>query len=78
MTVASQKANHFNVVYLCSSDKCKFMDSKMKPLWMVWGSQDPMGQDVLLLYKKGDGESYLLSTTSGPKLIYIRFKTSYQ
>ncbi|XP_064642151.1 phosphatidylinositol 4,5-bisphosphate 3-kinase catalytic subunit beta isoform-like [Lineus longissimus] len=35
-------------------DKCKFMDSKMKPLWLVWENQDSMGSDVYTLFKNGD------------------------
>ena len=35
-------------------DKCKFMDSKMKPLWLVWENADPLGSDIYLIYKNGD------------------------
>nr|ANF99566.1 phosphatidylinositol-4,5-bisphosphate 3-kinase [Haliotis diversicolor] len=33
-------------------DKCKFMKSKKRPLWLVW--KDDLGQDVSLIYKNGD------------------------
>ena len=42
---------HFANVKL---DKCKFMDSKMKPLWMVYQNSDPDGADVYQIYKNGD------------------------
>ncbi|XP_065186967.1 phosphatidylinositol 4,5-bisphosphate 3-kinase catalytic subunit beta isoform-like [Sycon ciliatum] len=42
---------HFACVKL---DKCKFMDSKMKPLWMVYENADPEGADVYQIYKNGD------------------------
>ncbi|XP_074654318.1 phosphatidylinositol 4,5-bisphosphate 3-kinase catalytic subunit delta isoform-like [Tubulanus polymorphus] len=34
--------------------KCKFMDSKMKPLFMVWKNEDPYGDDVYFIFKNGD------------------------
>ena len=39
----------------CSIEKCKSMDSKMKPLWMVYRNADPYGSDVLEIFKQGDG-----------------------
>ncbi|KAL7640320.1 UNVERIFIED_CONTAM: hypothetical protein RMT77_008584 [Armadillidium vulgare] len=30
------------------------MDSKMQPLWLVFGNSDPHGKDIYLLYKRGD------------------------
>ncbi|XP_071110471.1 phosphatidylinositol 4,5-bisphosphate 3-kinase catalytic subunit beta isoform-like isoform X1 [Haliotis cracherodii] len=33
-------------------DKCKFMKSKKRPLWLVW--KDEVGQDMSLIYKNGD------------------------
>lgn len=38
------------------ADKCKFMDSKMKPLWMVFSNQDPGARDIYIIFKDGDGE----------------------
>ena len=35
-------------------DKCKFMDSKMKPLWLVFENQDAMGSDIFQIFKNGD------------------------
>ncbi|KAB7495628.1 Phosphatidylinositol 4,5-bisphosphate 3-kinase catalytic subunit beta isoform [Armadillidium nasatum] len=35
-------------------EKCKTMDSKMQPLWLVFGNSDPHGKDIYLLYKRGD------------------------
>ena len=38
-----------------SIDKCKSMDSKMKPLWMVYKNADPYGSDIFEIFKQGDG-----------------------
>lgn len=35
-------------------DKCKFMDSKMKPLWLVYKNADEDGPDVFHIFKNGD------------------------
>jgi phosphatidylinositol-4,5-bisphosphate 3-kinase len=35
-------------------DKCKSMDSKMKPLWMVYKNADPYGSDIFEIFKQGD------------------------
>jgi phosphatidylinositol-4,5-bisphosphate 3-kinase len=30
------------------------MDSKMKPLWIVFDNDDPHGDDIYIIYKNGD------------------------
>ena len=35
-------------------EKCKFMDSKMKPLWMVFRNQEELGSSVYQIFKNGD------------------------
>ncbi|KDR21011.1 phosphatidylinositol 4,5-bisphosphate 3-kinase catalytic subunit delta isoform [Zootermopsis nevadensis] len=35
-------------------DKCKVMDSKMRPLWIVFENDDPYGDDVYIIFKNGD------------------------
>ncbi|XP_076360353.1 phosphatidylinositol 4,5-bisphosphate 3-kinase catalytic subunit beta isoform-like isoform X1 [Tachypleus tridentatus] len=35
-------------------EKCRFMDSKMKPLWLVFENFDISGQDIYIIYKNGD------------------------
>jgi DUF917 family protein len=35
--------------------KCKFMDSKMKPLWLVFSNEDLGAEDIQIIYKNGDG-----------------------
>nr|KAG5710060.1 hypothetical protein BaRGS_030136 [Batillaria attramentaria] len=35
-------------------DKCKVMNSKKRPLWLVWSNSDSVGPDVSLIYKCGD------------------------
>ena len=37
-------------------DRCKFMDSKMRPLWMVFENVDELADDIRILFKNGDGE----------------------
>ncbi|XP_020914528.1 phosphatidylinositol 4,5-bisphosphate 3-kinase catalytic subunit beta isoform [Exaiptasia diaphana] len=35
-------------------DKCKFMDSKMKPLWLNFDNFDELGGPVKIIFKSGD------------------------
>ncbi|KAK0061228.1 phosphatidylinositol 4 5-bisphosphate 3-kinase catalytic subunit delta isoform-like isoform X2 [Biomphalaria pfeifferi] len=35
-------------------DNCKFMNSKKRPLWLVWSNEDSMGPDIQIIYKNGD------------------------
>lgn len=35
-------------------DKCRIMDSKMRPLWLVFENSDPFGDDVFIILKHGD------------------------
>ncbi|XP_071945072.1 phosphatidylinositol 4,5-bisphosphate 3-kinase catalytic subunit beta isoform-like [Antedon mediterranea] len=35
-------------------DKCKFMPSKMRPLWLVFENEDAHGDDIMLMFKNGD------------------------
>ena len=39
----------------CSDDKCKVMDSKMRPLWLDFHNQDILGENILQIFKNGDG-----------------------
>ena len=38
-------------------EECKVMDSKMRPLWLVFENSDTTGSDVLQIFKNGDGLS---------------------
>lgn len=42
-------------VYVYRPEKCKFMDSKMKPLWLVFENADKEGKDIYQIFKHGDG-----------------------
>jgi hypothetical protein len=35
-------------------EKCKFMDSKKLPLWLVWQNNDNSGDDIYTIFKAGD------------------------
>lgn len=35
-------------------EKCKFMDSKMKPLWLVFSNEDIGVEDTSIIFKNGD------------------------
>ena len=35
-------------------DKCKVMDSKMRPLWIVFENDDSYGDDIYVIFKNGD------------------------
>lgn len=41
----------------CSVDQCTFMDSKMKPLWIVFNNEETGGGGVGIIFKNGDGKS---------------------
>ncbi|XP_059138757.1 phosphatidylinositol 4,5-bisphosphate 3-kinase catalytic subunit delta isoform-like [Physella acuta] len=35
-------------------EKCTFMNSKKRPLWLVWSNADNIGPDIQIIYKNGD------------------------
>lgn len=35
-------------------EKCRFMDSKMKPLWLVFENSDSAAEDIAIIFKYGD------------------------
>ncbi|XP_045207446.2 phosphatidylinositol 4,5-bisphosphate 3-kinase catalytic subunit beta isoform-like isoform X2 [Mercenaria mercenaria] len=37
-----------------STEQCKFMDSKKRPLYLVWSNEDEEGQEIHIIYKNGD------------------------
>lgn len=46
-----------NPSFRCKSikvDKCKVMDSKMRPLWIVFENADLHGDDICVIFKNGD------------------------
>ena len=45
----------FHDFTLFSDDKCKVMDSKMRPLWLVFHNQDWLGESIFQIFKNGDG-----------------------
>ncbi|XP_016960973.1 phosphatidylinositol 4,5-bisphosphate 3-kinase catalytic subunit delta isoform [Drosophila biarmipes] len=49
--------NPLNPSYRCSGvtpDRCKVMDSKMRPLWVVFENADMNSNDVHIIFKNGD------------------------
>ncbi|CAG5109135.1 5-bisphosphate 3-kinase catalytic subunit beta isoform (Mus musculus) [Cotesia congregata] len=36
------------------AEKCRIMDSKMKPLWLVFENSDTFGEDIYVIMKHGD------------------------
>lgn len=45
-------------IFVSSSvDQCTFMDSKMKPLWIVFNNEETGGGGVGIIFKNGDGKS---------------------
>ncbi|XP_017048808.1 phosphatidylinositol 4,5-bisphosphate 3-kinase catalytic subunit delta isoform [Drosophila ficusphila] len=49
--------NPLNPSFRCSgviSDRCKVMDSKMRPLWVVFQNADVNSSDVHIIFKNGD------------------------
>lgn len=46
-----------NPSFRCKSikaEKCKVMDSKMRPLWIVFENADMHGEDICVIFKNGD------------------------
>lgn len=41
-----------------SVEKCKYMDSKMKPLWLVYSNRGFGEDSVGVIFKNGDGKSW--------------------
>ena len=37
-----------------NADKCKYMDSAQKPLWLEYISADPTGENIIVIFKDGD------------------------
>lgn len=35
-------------------DKCRVMDSKARPFWLVFENADPLGTDIYFIFKTGD------------------------
>ncbi|CEO95211.1 PI3-kinase family, ras-binding domain [Plasmodiophora brassicae] len=35
-------------------EKCRFMSSKMAPLWLVFKNADPLGDNIIIMFKSGD------------------------
>ena len=44
------------------------MDSKKKPLWLVFENSDEEGDDVLIIFKNGDG-IYYFTLLTGKKTV---------
>lgn len=51
-------------------DKCKVMDSKMRPLWVVFQNQDSLGDDVLQIFKNGDGKETIFPAPSSSHSVF--------
>lgn len=45
----------FFLVFLLSTDRCKFMDSKMKPLWLMYKNKCVQSDTLGIIFKNGDG-----------------------
>ena len=41
-------------------EKCKFMDSKAKPLWLVFSNEDIGVEDTSIIFKNGDGNYFVV------------------
>lgn len=46
------KADNDTLFY--RAQKCKVMDSKMRPLWVVFENTDSYGEDIYIIFKNGD------------------------
>lgn len=46
-------------LFSASVERCKYMDSKMKPLWIVYNNKLLGGDTVDIIFKNGDGEGQM-------------------
>lgn len=56
-TALTNFLNPLNPSFYCKSlkaEKSKVMDSKMRPLWVVFDNRDRHGDDIFLIFKNGD------------------------
>ncbi|XP_072379317.1 phosphatidylinositol 4,5-bisphosphate 3-kinase catalytic subunit beta isoform isoform X2 [Diabrotica undecimpunctata] len=51
--LSNQQIGHYLFWHL-RIDKCRVMDSKMRPLWIVFENSDAYGEDVYIIFKNGD------------------------
>ncbi|KAK6472347.1 phosphatidylinositol 4,5-bisphosphate 3-kinase catalytic subunit delta isoform-like [Huso huso] len=51
--VVSPLNPNFILADICA-EKCKFMDSKMKPLWLVYTNEKVQGEPLGIIFKNGD------------------------
>ena len=54
----------FSLVSILSVEHCKFMDSKMRPLYLVFENLDELGDLVRIIFKNGDGKCGRFLNTS--------------
>uniref|UniRef100_A0A182MDL8 phosphatidylinositol 3-kinase n=1 Tax=Anopheles culicifacies TaxID=139723 RepID=A0A182MDL8_9DIPT len=55
--LTSDLISPLNPSFRCKSvrtERCKVMDSKMRPLWVVYENSDPNGDDIHMIFKNGD------------------------
>ena len=62
----------FYLVSSVSVEHCKFMDSKMRPLYLVFKNWDELGDIVRIIFKNGDGECRIFSYSCSGSLIHVR------
>jgi len=55
--------NSLTCISFPSVDKCRFMDSKKRPLYLVFTNTDPEGPDIHIIFKNGDGKEMVKNAT---------------
>lgn len=57
--IQDTKNNFLTFFFFASVERCKYMDSKMKPLWIVYNNKLLGGDTVGIIFKNGDGKGQI-------------------